>query len=267
LDRQHGAAGKREDGHAERVDGPGQEPVHAAVRAVAEADGRVPDDGPEPVAALPGGSRHGGGVGEVVRARRHGRQRRHALRRRRRGVRGTGRQQAAQGAALQRREQRLDDADDAASGGKSKPRMAGSSPGGSWTPAGRPGGVGALPPAAWAATFSASWLAAAGFNPCWAWTLAAAEGCSAADATAKARNSAMILGDAIAEEMELEVLEVGARRMLWRMALCLILVDGDVGSAFSSIYSAGGVEIKHSNVPVLILDLHDRRSLLAVLLI
>lgn len=92
LERQHGAAGEREDDHADGDDGQGHELVHVAAHAVAEADGGVADDRLEAVAALGGRRRHGE-VGQVVHTRHHADQRRHALRqlsmsRRRRRQRG-----------------------------------------------------------------------------------------------------------------------------------------------------------------------------------
>ena len=84
MERQQGATGEREDDHPDRVDVPGHdEAVHAAVHAMAEADGGVADDRLEAVAAR-GRRRQHGDVGEVVHARHHADQRRHALRQRRR---------------------------------------------------------------------------------------------------------------------------------------------------------------------------------------
>ena len=84
MERQHGAAGEREDDHPDGVDVPGHdEAVHAAVHAVAEADGGAADDRLEAVAAR-GRRRQHGDVGEVVHARHHADQWRHALRQRRR---------------------------------------------------------------------------------------------------------------------------------------------------------------------------------------
>ena len=84
MERQQGATGEREDDHPDRVDVPGHdEAVHAAVHAMAEADGGVADDRLEAVAAR-GRSRQHGEVGQVVHARHHADQRRHALRQRRR---------------------------------------------------------------------------------------------------------------------------------------------------------------------------------------
>jgi hypothetical protein len=80
LQRGQGAAGEREEHHAHGVDGVWQVLVQVAVQDVADADGRVGDELLEAVAAGARRSHQLGGVGQVVHARHHVQQRRHALR-------------------------------------------------------------------------------------------------------------------------------------------------------------------------------------------